>query len=65
MEDLVNGLISLSDPARIEFAHRTHPTDLRVIGVTNPNLRLVLKELKTTVKGQEPQAVIALPWRMR
>jgi hypothetical protein len=49
--DSLRTLDALSDPARIDFAKRSYPTKLQVIGVTNPNLRLVLREFKAEVKA--------------
>ena len=64
ISDLLQTLNTLADPARIEFARRTYPTELRVIGVTNPNLRLVLREIKAEVKNQDGRAVIDLAHTM-
>lgn len=64
VQDLLHSIQVLSDPARIEFARRTYPTELCVIGVTNPNLRLVLREIKAEVKNQDGRAVIDLAYTM-
>ena len=54
MKDLINDIIaslkSFQDPNRIEFAAKSYPTGMKVIGVTNPNVKLILKELKTQTK---------------
>lgn len=49
--DIIESLNSLSDPKRIEFAKKSYPTKMEVIGVTNPNLKIVLKELKVQTKS--------------
>lgn len=64
ISDLLQTLNTLSDPARIDFARRTYPTQLEVIGVTNPNLRLVLRELKAEIKGQDGRTIIELAYTM-
>lgn len=58
--DLLATLASFSDPARIVFAQKTFPTQLRVIGVNNPNLRQILREIKATVKGRPAKEIISL-----
>jgi 3-methyladenine DNA glycosylase AlkD len=58
--DLQQSLLTLAEPTRIDLAKRTYPTELHVMGVTNPNLRLVLRELKAEVKGLDGRAVIDL-----
>jgi 3-methyladenine DNA glycosylase AlkD len=64
ISDLLQSLSALADPTRIDFAERTYPTKLQVIGVTNPNLRLVLKELKAEVKNEDGRTVIDLAHTM-
>lgn len=49
--DIVESLENLHDPRRVEFAKRSYPTRMRVIGVTNPNSKLVLKALKDRTKN--------------
>jgi 3-methyladenine DNA glycosylase AlkD len=44
--EIRESLNQLSDPKRIEFAATSYPTKMEVLGVTVPNLKLVLKELK-------------------
>jgi len=39
-----------ADEKRIEFAEKSYPTKMHVIGVTVPNLKIVLKELKKQTK---------------
>ena len=50
ISDLILSLQQFSDPNRIEFALRSYPTKMEVIGVTVPNLKIVLKELKQQAK---------------
>ena len=50
INDLKESLQVLADPKRKEFAKTSYPTKMEVIGVTVPNLKLVLKELKTLTK---------------
>jgi 3-methyladenine DNA glycosylase AlkD len=64
VSDILHALEALADPARIDFAKRTYPTELQVIGVTNPNLRLVLRELKAAVKGKDGRTVLKLAYTM-
>ena len=47
-------LEQLADEKRIAFANKTYPTAMHVIGVTNPNIKMVLKELRAQIKGYEP-----------
>ena len=60
VDNILSSLKLLADPERIAFAERMFPTKLRVVGVTNPNLRLVLREVKADVKDWSPRAVIDL-----
>ena len=64
MEDLVADIIlslkQLADPKRIEFAARSYPTIMKVIGVTVPNLKIVLKELKKHTKKWTPNEKLGL-----
>lgn len=50
VNDIINSLEELTDQKRIEFAKKSYPTKMRVIGVTVPNLKVVLKELKNQTK---------------
>ncbi len=64
MKDLINDIIaslkSFQDPNRIEFAAKSYPTGMKVIGVTNPNVKLILKELKTQTKKYSGREKIEL-----
>lgn len=50
VEDVISSLEEFKDEARIVFAAKSYPTAMKVIGVTNPNSKIVLKELKTQTK---------------
>jgi 3-methyladenine DNA glycosylase AlkD len=49
--DIKSSLEEFADPKRVEFARKSYPTAMEVIGVTVPKLKLVLKELKVITKG--------------
>jgi 3-methyladenine DNA glycosylase AlkD len=51
INDIKSSLEQYADPKRIEFAKTSYPTAMELIGVTVPNLKLVLKELKVVTKG--------------
>jgi len=55
MEQLINDIIKslevFADEKRIDFAKKSYPTKMRVIGVTVPNLKTVLNELKKQTKN--------------
>jgi len=53
IKDIRESLEELADEKRIEFAKKSYPTKMRVIGVTVPNLKIVLKELKNQTKSFE------------
>ena len=55
VDDIIASLYEYSDPDRIAFAKRSYPTKMLVIGVTVPNLKSVLKEVKTQTKHYTPQ----------
>lgn len=54
VQDIIESLESLADEKRIAFAKTSYPTKLKVIGVTNPSLKIVLKAMKTQIKAWEP-----------
>lgn len=64
MQDLVDGVIlslqELFEEHRKEFARKTHPTAMRIIGVTNPNSQLVVKELTVQTSTYTVQEKINL-----
>jgi len=50
IQDIISSLEDLKDTHRIEMAKRTYPTAMKVIGVTVPNEKIILKELKKQTK---------------
>lgn len=48
--DIISTLEGFKDLNRIEFAKTSYPTAMKVIGVTAPNEKVILKELKTQTK---------------
>jgi len=51
INDIVTALESYADPARQKFAATSYPTKTRVIGVTNPPLKEVLKEVRSQTQN--------------
>jgi len=49
--DIIESLESFRDIKRFEFSKNYYPTAMRVIGVTVPNTRIVIKELKFKTKA--------------
>jgi len=62
--DILASLEDLADPKRIEFAKTSYPTQMRVIGVTNPNLKIVLKELKAQTRDYTEEEKLRLAKKM-
>ena len=64
MNEIVNEIITslneFADPDTIDFAERSYPTQMKVIGVTVPNLKTVLKELKKETRNYSPVEKIRL-----
>lgn len=50
IKDIKQSLEEFAEEKRIEFAKKSYPTKMHVIGVTVPNLKIVLKELKKQTK---------------
>lgn len=55
IKDIKESLEGFADDKRIEFAKTSYPTKMQVIGVTVPNLKLVLKELCKQTKSFKNQ----------
>jgi len=53
IKDIRESLEGFVDVKRIEFAKKSYPTEMQVIGVTVPNLKIVLKELRKQTKSFE------------
>jgi 3-methyladenine DNA glycosylase AlkD len=50
ISDIRESLERFADDKRIEFAKKSYPTKMHVIGVTVPNLKIALKELSKQTK---------------
>ncbi len=48
--DILKSLKEFKDTKRIDYAEKSYPTKMELIGVTVPNLKIVLKELKKQTK---------------
>lgn len=57
---VIDELNKYRDEDRIKFANRSHPTGMKIIGVTNPNQNLILKELKKRIKEYSVREKIEL-----
>ena len=56
IQDIIASLKSMAQAERIAFAKVSYPTSMEILGVTNPDARKVMAELKTITKvysGQE------------
>lgn len=51
LKEIKNSLEELSEAKRLEYAKKSHPTNMHLIGVSVPNLKIVLKELKVQTKN--------------
>lgn len=60
INEIILSLKDYSDPRRIDFAKRSYPTNMEVIGVTVPNLKTVLKEVKIQTKHFQPDQKLSL-----
>lgn len=60
LSDIKSSLEEFADPKRVDFAKTSYPTAMEVIGVTVPNLKLVLKELKAVTKEFSVSEKLAL-----
>lgn len=49
--DIIASLESYADIDRVELGRRYHPTNMKILGVTNPNQKVILKELKALTKN--------------
>ena len=64
IKDISVSLEGLADEKRIEFAKKSYPTKMHVIGVTVPNIKIVLKELKEQTKTLKTQEKLDLIRRL-
>lgn len=60
IRDIIQSLEGFADARRIEFAKKSYPTQMKVIGVTVPHLKLVLKELRAITKSFTPEEKLHL-----
>lgn len=64
VQDIVAAFEDLSDPRRVEKSKTYFPTSMKVMGVTNPNLKVVIKELKSSYPDWHPREWIDLCKRL-
>jgi 3-methyladenine DNA glycosylase AlkD len=64
MEKIIDHIIKLlqqyADPERVALSKKSYPTKTQVLGVTVPNVKKVLKELKIQTKDYTSEQKIAL-----
>ena len=60
VKEIIAALKDLGDPERIEKSKTYFPTSMKVLGVTNPKLKLVIKELKSCYADWKEKDWIAL-----
>ncbi len=58
--EIITTLRSLASDERKTKASTYHPTTLEVLGVTNPEVRLVVKEIRATLKDQSRESYLSL-----
>jgi 3-methyladenine DNA glycosylase AlkD len=58
VQEVVNQLDALSDPARIEWAQQNYATSLILKGVTVPNIRPIVNELTKRLKKSPAEEVV-------
>ena len=55
MQLLINKIISslekFADPKRVDMSKQIYPTKMKVIGVSVPNKRIIIKEIKSDTKN--------------
>ena len=59
IKEIEQQLDELADPKRREMAKKNYPTKMTVKGVTVPNLRPIVKELRNQFKGAPPETIVA------
>lgn len=60
VRDIISSLQEYAVEERKEFAKKSYPTQTKVIGVVVPNLKIVLKEVKSQTKKWAPEDIIQL-----
>lgn len=58
--DIITTLRSLANDERKTKANTYHPTRMEVIGVTNPEVKLVVRELRSSMKGSSREIYMQL-----
>lgn len=58
--EIFDAIESLADDKRRRATEKSAPTAMRVLGVTSPKLRGLLKDWGKTLRGESPKTVIAL-----
>ena len=51
IDDIIKSMEGFRENKRIDYAKKSYPTKMQVIGVSVPNLKIVLKELKNQTKN--------------
>lgn len=61
IKDIISSLEQFKDVKRLEFAKTSYPTKtMKILGVTNPNLKVVLKELQSLTKAYTGEEALSL-----
>lgn len=60
ISDIRKSLEGFADDKRVEFAKKSYPTNMQVIGVIVPNLKIVVKELSKQTKFFDNQKKLEL-----
>jgi len=61
IKDIISSLEQLKDEKRVKFANTSYPTKtMKILGVSNPNLKVVLKELKSLTKAYTGEEALNL-----
>ena len=51
IKDIVESIYEYQDPERLKFAATSYPTSMKVIGITNPHLKKIIKHLKEVTRS--------------
>jgi 3-methyladenine DNA glycosylase AlkD len=58
VQEVIDRLENLSDPDRLNWAKQNYATSMRLIGVTVPNIRPIVKDLSQHFQKSPPEEVI-------
>ena len=58
LDEVTGKLRDLKDPERLKWAKGYYPTDMEIIGVTVPNIRPIMKDLRKRFKKQTSEEVV-------